>query len=474
MRSIAVLVALLAVTPALAQNVKAHKAAAERAFVKERWCEAVFLYTELDKVEPTPEYALQAADAAQFADDRAKALSLYKNVLERQKNHPRAREIQTSIDALEKSIARNGNGSACTTPPPECGNGLVEQGETCDDGNTQNGDACPATCTGAVIKTAPVKAPPPPPPPPPLPVVTPAPVPPAPPTSTPESAGEPCTLIKTVKMFQKGAWKTLDFGAMVAIKSRGPQWTIVETTSGEGKIASPQMEGACKAEEAASSHVEPEHTEPSHVEPSHVEPPPSHVEPTQSHVEPTPSHVEPSHVEPEHREPDRHAEPLEQERDRHPASEAPQVKKSGGGVGGWITFGVGLALLAGGGTAATWGALPYFDYVKLCGASFGDTSCPATDTLKQSYLTVAGDVARAKVAAQAQDLRVKVDNAAAAWDGTNGNGTTIPTGRFVFAGGAGAAGLGLALTVTGLIWGLASGGAPPDENANAEDDKGHR
>jgi cysteine-rich repeat protein len=27
-----------------------------------------------------------------------------------------------------------------------CGNGVVEPGETCDDGNTLNGDACPANC----------------------------------------------------------------------------------------------------------------------------------------------------------------------------------------------------------------------------------------------------------------------------------------------------------------------------------------
>jgi cysteine-rich repeat protein len=27
-----------------------------------------------------------------------------------------------------------------------CGNGVVEPGETCDDGNTVNGDACPANC----------------------------------------------------------------------------------------------------------------------------------------------------------------------------------------------------------------------------------------------------------------------------------------------------------------------------------------
>jgi len=33
------------------------------------------------------------------------------------------------------------------TPPPVCGNGIVEAGEACDDGNTVGNDGCSATCT---------------------------------------------------------------------------------------------------------------------------------------------------------------------------------------------------------------------------------------------------------------------------------------------------------------------------------------
>ncbi len=33
-----------------------------------------------------------------------------------------------------------------TTLPPVCGNGSVENGEQCDDGNTASGDGCSATC----------------------------------------------------------------------------------------------------------------------------------------------------------------------------------------------------------------------------------------------------------------------------------------------------------------------------------------
>lgn len=41
--------------------------------------------------------------------------------------------------------------------PPGCGNGIIESGETCDDGNTSDGDNCPATCQAApagVVATA--------------------------------------------------------------------------------------------------------------------------------------------------------------------------------------------------------------------------------------------------------------------------------------------------------------------------------
>ncbi len=38
---------------------------------------------------------------------------------------------------------------ATSCPPPVCGNGIVESGEECDDGNDHEGDACSATCTKA-------------------------------------------------------------------------------------------------------------------------------------------------------------------------------------------------------------------------------------------------------------------------------------------------------------------------------------
>ncbi len=491
----------IAALPAAAQNVKAHKAAAERAIVKERWCEAVFLYAELDKVDANPEWALQAADAAQFADDRAKALSLYKSALARAPKHPRARAMEASIAALEKLIEKSGNGTACTAPRAECGNGVIESGETCDDGNVQSGDTCPATCTGGKpVPVTPTKTTPTPPPvvtPPPPPVVTPPPPPvTTPPPSSSGGGNELCTLQKPLKMFSKGEWKNLEFGATINIKSRGPQWTMVETTSGDGKIASSTMDGACSS---ATSPVKTEST-PVKTESTPPPPPPPPPPPTDTTPPPPPptdTHVD-DHVSDPHandhvsdphandhrddhandRRDDRHdIAPLEREHgDHEPGGEKAEPKKGGGGLGGWITLGVGTALAAGGTAAGVWGALPYFDYVRLCRGSFGSTQCPelANDgKLATDYTKKSSDQDRAKVADDARDLRLKVNNAADAWDGTGGNGTGIPTGRVVFAVGSGVGGVGVALMVTGLIWGIAGGGSaePTEED---EHDGGRR
>jgi cysteine-rich repeat protein len=57
------------------------------------------------------------------------------------------------------TVDGDGCSANCTVetppPPPCCGNGIVEQGETCDDGNTVDGDGCSSTCT--------IEVPPPPP-----------------------------------------------------------------------------------------------------------------------------------------------------------------------------------------------------------------------------------------------------------------------------------------------------------------------
>src|SRR5688572_27098565 len=46
------------------------------------------------------------------------------------------------------AAAGDGCSSACRAEvePLKCGNGVQEAGEACDDGNTRNGDGCESTC----------------------------------------------------------------------------------------------------------------------------------------------------------------------------------------------------------------------------------------------------------------------------------------------------------------------------------------
>lgn len=56
----------------------------------------------------------------------------------------------TSIDWGSYQVAPptedGGGGTGGTPAPPVCGNGVVEDGEACDDGNTDSGDGCAADC----------------------------------------------------------------------------------------------------------------------------------------------------------------------------------------------------------------------------------------------------------------------------------------------------------------------------------------
>jgi cysteine-rich repeat protein len=56
----------------------------------------------------------------------------------------------TAVDAIDGSDEVDGGApDGCVTAecPPVCGDGVIEPGEQCDDGNTINGDGCEADCT---------------------------------------------------------------------------------------------------------------------------------------------------------------------------------------------------------------------------------------------------------------------------------------------------------------------------------------
>lgn len=44
-----------------------------------------------------------------------------------------------------------GIGCGQAPPPPACGDAVLDEGEVCDDGNTQSGDGCRADCLGEEI-----------------------------------------------------------------------------------------------------------------------------------------------------------------------------------------------------------------------------------------------------------------------------------------------------------------------------------
>lgn len=244
----------------------------------------------------------------------------------------------------------------------------------------------------------------------------------------------------------------------MTIKSKGAEFTKVETSSGEAKIASSSLEGACAKEGGA---ARPEGTS----EPAAAPAPLAFEEPGESApaegADATTSTPEPTAEDPDattegaSSTEEKRIEPLADE--RKPAAEVPDVVEEGGGggIGGWVVAGIGGAILAGGTTAAVFGVLPYFDNRGQCGASpISASGCPALDELRDDYTRADDDEARAEVARDAERLKTRIDNGAQQWD---------DQGRWLTLGGAIGAGVGLIVTVVGGIVAVASGGSDAEE-----------
>jgi cysteine-rich repeat protein len=52
----------------------------------------------------------------------------------------------TSVPTTSSTTTSTSTSSTTTTVPGLCGNGVIDPGETCDDGNTSNADTCPSDC----------------------------------------------------------------------------------------------------------------------------------------------------------------------------------------------------------------------------------------------------------------------------------------------------------------------------------------
>ncbi|MDP2345374.1 MAG: hypothetical protein Q8O67_30800 [Deltaproteobacteria bacterium] len=151
-------------TAAPAGDAKALQASADRAVVRERFCDAAYLYRKLDEMKAAPENLIAASEAAAGGGDRSGALRFLETFQSRHAGHRLAGSVATKIEALRAAVAKYGAGSACVDPPAECGNGAFESGEDCDDGNRVDADSCPATCKGGGSTTTATPPPPPPPP----------------------------------------------------------------------------------------------------------------------------------------------------------------------------------------------------------------------------------------------------------------------------------------------------------------------
>jgi cysteine-rich repeat protein len=121
---------------------------------RERFCEAAFLYRRIDEQRADATTTLRAAEALAQGGDRAGALAIVQAFPARFPEHALLATALKRIELLQAAIAKVGPGETCSIPLPQCGNGLVESGESCDDGNRADGDACPSTCSaGAALTT---------------------------------------------------------------------------------------------------------------------------------------------------------------------------------------------------------------------------------------------------------------------------------------------------------------------------------
>lgn len=152
MRTIGVV--LLALATVSAGPARAHERVALQrevtaAAAARDWCRALH-YTELlESLEHQPRLVFNAAEMARAGDDLLAARAWYLALVERDPDYAKAPLARQGIDEVTTLIATRGPGTRCAVPAPRCGDGAVEGGEACDDGNTTSGDGCVADCSRA-------------------------------------------------------------------------------------------------------------------------------------------------------------------------------------------------------------------------------------------------------------------------------------------------------------------------------------
>lgn len=358
-------------------DAKALRASADRAVVREKFCEAAYLYKKLDEMEPTAETLVAASDAAAQGGDRAGAVRFLETFQSRHATHRLASTVAAKLEALRGAVSKYGAGAACSDPSPECGNGALEAGEDCEDGNRVDADQCPATC-----KLSGSAAAPPPPPPVVVPPVTPK-------TKTPPPPPPP-------------------------VKVEPPPPVKVEPTK---TTPPPDEEEPTPVPDDGAD--EPVRTPP----PEEKAPPP-----------PPPPPKEPAHHDSRGSH-DRDGDGDEGEGDHDVRSiddEAPDEAGGGGApVGGIVLSILGGVTVLGGGAAAGYASIPFIRYVQ---------NVPQQTTVQQNYLDARTASEKRDAAGAAADLRAALVKDANDWNGlyrwvATGGGVAAAAGVGMLVGG---------------------------------------
>ena len=100
----------------LEARARAREEAAFQAVDEKRWCDALALFLESDRLVPSPDLIFNAAQAAELAFDRAQAMQLYTQLLGTTTSNERKVEAKKRIAALTRLVEKEGPGTACPVP----------------------------------------------------------------------------------------------------------------------------------------------------------------------------------------------------------------------------------------------------------------------------------------------------------------------------------------------------------------------
>lgn len=105
--------------PAADARAKAVEADAFAAVEAERWCPALDLFLEANGIVANADLVFNAAQAAEYAGDRARAVALYTELLGHAPTAARKAAAKKKIKALTTLVEKDGAGPSCPPPAPK-------------------------------------------------------------------------------------------------------------------------------------------------------------------------------------------------------------------------------------------------------------------------------------------------------------------------------------------------------------------